>query len=282
MPVKSKKSKALNSNQRRDADWHHTSVPLGHIVNVQKSLDFQSMSKHQVYRQSLPKTTSIDKTKKLSSSAEPRIQQNNFAQTRQRNSKNLTESGINVAQHSPSHLDLQTSKQDLKPHPPSPANQSEEEEEEEKDNMCCHSLYIYTTCGHSTLSPKPIIECRHASIEPVQHRSTDCELITHPYQSWKLERLCPPCQEQRQALMSAIEAVQTIKFDEGKWRVSYGMPVHGKDFWGRRADERELREREREGRVEARRSTIRTLGLKRRSTRKSAKSPLSPAGAGLG
>ena len=81
--------------------------------------------------------------------------------------------------------------------------------------------------------------------------------------------------------MSAIEAVQTIKFDEGKWRVSYGMPVHGKDFWGRRADERELRERDREGRVEARRSTIRTLGLKR-SMRKSAKSPLSPAGAELG
>jgi hypothetical protein len=139
--------------------------------------------------------------------------------------------------------------------------------------MCCHRLYIYTTCGHSTLSPSPIIECRLASIEPAQHRSTDCELVTHPYQSWKLEKLCPPCYEQREALMSRIEAVQAIIFDEGKWRVSYGMSAHGKDFWGRRADERE--QREREVKEVARRSTIKkSFSLKRRSTRRD--EPLSP------
>jgi hypothetical protein len=139
--------------------------------------------------------------------------------------------------------------------------------------MCCHRLYIYTTCGHSILSPKPIIECRHVSIEPGQHRSTDCELVTHPYQSWKLEKLCPSCHEQREALMRGIEAIQTIKFDEGKWRVSYGMPAHGKDFWGRRADERE--QRERKTKEEARRSTIKSL-KRTLSTRKSVKSPLTP------
>ena len=68
--------------------------------------------------------------------------------------------------------------------------------------------------------------------------------------------------------MSRIEAVQAIKFDEGKWRVSYGMPAHGKDFWSRRADERE--QREREVKEVARRSTIKkSFSLKRKSTRKS-------------
>jgi hypothetical protein len=124
--------------------------------------------------------------------------------------------------------------------------------------MCCHRLYVYTTCGHSTLSSKPLIE-------PDGHQSTSCEIIAHPYQSWKIETLCPPCQHQRDTLMSRIETTQVVKFDEWRWKVSYGMPAHGKDFWGRRADEREKREQEleREG--------------KRKSTRKSVKAPSSPA-----
>jgi len=76
--------------------------------------------------------------------------------------------------------------------------------------------------------------------------------------------------------MSQIEAVQEVRFDAWKWKVSYSLPAHGKDFWSRRADERE--QRERENREEARRSTVRTLGLlKRRRTRKSVKSPHSPS-----
>lgn len=136
--------------------------------------------------------------------------------------------------------------------------------------MCCHRLYVYTVCGHSVLSEKPLIECRHASIEPDEYHSTDCEIIAHPYQSWKIETLCQPCQLQRDALMSRIEATQTVKFDEWRWKVSYGMPAHGKDFWGRRADEREQRELERE-REEKRKS--KAFHLKRRSTRNSVKTP---------
>ena len=75
--------------------------------------------------------------------------------------------------------------------------------------------------------------------------------------------------------MSHIQAVQTIKFDEGKWRVSYGMPVHGKDFWGRRADESE--QRERKTKEEARKSLVKmSFSLKRNSTVRSVKSPRSP------
>ena len=73
--------------------------------------------------------------------------------------------------------------------------------------------------------------------------------------------------------MSRIETTQVVKFDEWRWKVSYGMPAHGKDFWGRRADEREQREHERE-REEKRKS--KAFGLKRRSTRKSVKTPSTP------
>ena len=77
--------------------------------------------------------------------------------------------------------------------------------------------------------------------------------------------------------MSQIVAVRTIRFDEGKWRVSYGMPAHGKDFWGRRADERE--QRERKIKEEARESLVkRSFSSKRKSTmRSSVKSPRSPS-----
>jgi hypothetical protein len=75
--------------------------------------------------------------------------------------------------------------------------------------------------------------------------------------------------------MRQIESVQAIKFDEGKWRVSYGMPAYGKDFWGRRADERE--QREKKTKDEARKSTIKkSFSLKRKSARMSVKSPRSP------
>jgi len=76
--------------------------------------------------------------------------------------------------------------------------------------------------------------------------------------------------------MSHIEETQTVKFDEWRWKVSYGMPAHGKDFWGRRADEREQREQqEKESKGEKKKS--KPFSLKRKSTRKSVKSPRSPA-----
>jgi hypothetical protein len=143
-------------------------------------------------------------------------------------------------------------------------------------NMCCHRLYVYTVCGHSVLSSKPLIECRHASIEPDGYQSTDCEIIAHPYQSWKIETLCPPCQQQRDTLMSRIEAVQTVKFDEWRWKVSYGMPAHGKDFWGRRADEREQREQQQEKEVREEKRKSKPFSLKRKSTRKFNKGPRTP------
>jgi len=105
--------------------------------------------------------------------------------------------------------------------------------------MCCHRLVIYTTCGHSFFSPRPITECRNASVPPNGSSSTACELFGHPYRSWRLGRLCPTCQYRRETLLSSVEQTQEVRFDEWKWKVSYGMPAHGKAQWTKKAEERE-------------------------------------------
>ncbi|KAK3680375.1 hypothetical protein LTR37_021285 [Vermiconidia calcicola] len=84
-----------------------------------------------------------------------------------------------------------------------------------------------------------MVLCRNGSIPPNGAFSTTCELMAHPYQSWRLETLCPRCEYVRARLMNRIDSMQGIKYDEEKWKVSYGMPAHGKDFWGRKAEERE-------------------------------------------
>ncbi|KAK6439817.1 hypothetical protein LTR95_003957 [Oleoguttula sp. CCFEE 5521] len=141
--------------------------------------------------------------------------------------------------------------------------------------MCCHKLYIYTVCGHSHFSQHPTIECRHASISPSSSSSDTCGSVAHPYQSWKLESLCPACERRRTNLMAELEQQQTVRYDEWKWKVSYGMPSHGKDYWGRKADEREeeaksLREKEK-GADKDKGGKSNRFSLKRLSSRKSAK-----------
>ncbi|OQO06274.1 hypothetical protein B0A48_08862 [Cryoendolithus antarcticus] len=86
----------------------------------------------------------------------------------------------------------------------------------------------------------------------------------------------PACARRRTQLMAGLEQQQTVKYDEWKWKVSYGMPSHGKDYWGRKADEREeeaksMREKEKgeQSRGGGRKSG--RFSLKRMSSRKSAK-----------
>lgn len=111
-------------------------------------------------------------------------------------------------------------------------------------DMCCHRFYVYSTCGHSFFGPTPIVLCQEASIPPDGSFSTTCELTAHPFQSWKIDSLCPECNNRRVKLLSRIEVSQTIQYDEWRWKVSYGMPAHGKDFWSRKAEERAKLEKE--------------------------------------
>ncbi|SMR45358.1 unnamed protein product [Zymoseptoria tritici ST99CH_3D1] len=135
-------------------------------------------------------------------------------------------------------------------------------------NMCLHRRAIFTTCGHSTFSPQPLVECRHACIGPAVSWSTTCQIVAHPYKTLKLDSLCPPCQARRDALLLEIEEKQVVKFDEWQWKVSYGMPSNGgKDYWGKKAEEREQEEKRRMSEV----STSTRRKSKRFSWRKSKK-----------
>ncbi|KAK0256447.1 hypothetical protein LTR91_022775 [Friedmanniomyces endolithicus] len=131
--------------------------------------------------------------------------------------------------------------------------------------MCCHRLFIYTTCGHSTFAPEPLVLCRHAAIPPDSDHSTMCKIIAHPYKSLRLEQLCPPCQRRRDSMLGRIEQCQHVEFDEYKWKVSYAMPMHGKDYWTKKMEDR-LAAEEAEGKELARKKR-RRLSWKRRSGR---------------
>lgn len=106
--------------------------------------------------------------------------------------------------------------------------------------MCFHSQHIWMACGHSLLSPQPIARCRQASATNRFGPSTStCTPTTHPYQTWRIETLCPACEGERDRRLSELAKPPAVQFDEWRWRVSYAMPSTGKDFWGRKADERE-------------------------------------------
>ncbi|KAF2766238.1 hypothetical protein EJ03DRAFT_377167 [Teratosphaeria nubilosa] len=140
--------------------------------------------------------------------------------------------------------------------------------------MCCHRLYIYDTCGHSAFSPEPLIMCRHAAIPPDGTHSTTCEIIAHPYQSWRLDSLCSSCQVRRHSMLTRIERNQLVEFDEWKWKVSYALPIHGKDYWTTKMENLRM-EQEKTSLASARREKRRSrmsVNWKRLSRKKGAKS----------
>ena len=47
-------------------------------------------------------------------------------------------------------------------------------------------------------------------------------------------------------LLQQIDESHAVRFDEWQWKVSYGLPGHGgKDYWSKKAEEREQMEQER-------------------------------------
>ncbi|KAK4507453.1 hypothetical protein PRZ48_001188 [Zasmidium cellare] len=130
--------------------------------------------------------------------------------------------------------------------------------------MCCHRRIIYATCGHSIFCPKPLVECRHASIDPILEYSTTCEIVAHPYKSWRVDQLCPSCEQRRDALLREIDESNVVRFDEWQWKVSYGLPEGGgKDYWGKKADERE--EKSKEKKDEKRRKSTKRFSWRRKT-----------------
>lgn len=142
--------------------------------------------------------------------------------------------------------------------------------------MCCHSRTIYATCGHSTFSPQPLIECRNACIGPGVQWSTTCSISAHSYKTLRVDTLCPPCKARREILLGEIEKSQVIQFDQAKWRVSYAS-TGGTDYWTKKAEEREDRERKMSSSLSPSRSKSLKRFSKRRSKRKKTPGDSTPA-----
>ncbi|KAK5187822.1 hypothetical protein LTR16_009499, partial [Cryomyces antarcticus] len=70
-----------------------------------------------------------------------------------------------------------------------------------------------------------------ASISPTSLYSEACQIKSHPFQSYKLEKLCASCQGIRDALLDQIDSDQTVRFDEWKWKVAYSSPNADQNDW---------------------------------------------------
>lgn len=76
-------------------------------------------------------------------------------------------------------------------------------------------------------------------------------------------------------MLARIERTTRVEFDEWKWKVSYALPLHGKDYWTERMEkmEEEAREREAQMRKEkekeivSRKKSLKRFSWKRKSTR---------------
>ncbi|TKA69123.1 hypothetical protein B0A49_08730 [Cryomyces minteri] len=70
-----------------------------------------------------------------------------------------------------------------------------------------------------------------ASISPTSLYSEACQIKSHPFQSYKLEKLCASCQGVRDALLNQIDSDQTVRFDEWRWKVAYSSPNADQTDW---------------------------------------------------
>ncbi len=87
--------------------------------------------------------------------------------------------------------------------------------------MCYHKRYLFTTCGHSLLGPSIIAPCpaSHSpftpTFEPPQapRPRPHCSAQSHPYQTLRIDRLCPCCDAERERLL----ALEEKRRDAGAW-----------------------------------------------------------------
>ena len=137
-----------------------------------------------------------------------------------------------------------------------------------KPNMCVHSLYIFTKCGHFLFSEQPVLPC---SSFPVCHKahnqsSSPQTMTAHPLQSRLLDSACAACkrraareEREREQRLAEVRSIWTkdIKVEEARWRIHFGAkkgegPVVVRGLTegrpeGGRTHERSLRELEEGG-----------------------------------
>jgi len=48
----------------------------------------------------------------------------------------------------------------------------------------------------------------------------------------------------RDSMLGRIERAQKVEYDEWRWKVSYALPLRGKDYWTKKMEDKEKAERE--------------------------------------
>jgi len=116
--------------------------------------------------------------------------------------------------------------------------------------MCVHSLYIFTTCGHFLLAPRPILPCSSISTSfPTNSRRSGVVRAPqcngpqgHPYTSRFLDRRCASCArrlaQEGQDRSQRLQEVRTmftkgIVVDESRWRIAFGETTKTAKGWDR-------------------------------------------------
>lgn len=89
--------------------------------------------------------------------------------------------------------------------------------------MCYYKTYLYLTCGHVSLSRDPV----HRSQCPNQRRrstisnpstlpppSLCTDTLHHPLHTFGMDKLCPPCQDDRDARLESFGAYMREEFEK--------------------------------------------------------------------
>ncbi|KAI9695292.1 MAG: hypothetical protein M1820_008754 [Bogoriella megaspora] len=93
--------------------------------------------------------------------------------------------------------------------------------------MCIYHLTIFTHCAHTLLSTHPILACALSSFSPGSTKSTTCVPQGHPFQTLRVESLCPHCNARRKEREKRIKEeglIEGVKVEEWRWRVKYALP----------------------------------------------------------
>ncbi|OCK97076.1 uncharacterized protein K441DRAFT_606723 [Cenococcum geophilum 1.58] len=105
--------------------------------------------------------------------------------------------------------------------------------------MGYHYLYIFTTCGHSTFATHPLLPCAASHSQP--RRTLDIKPLpdlngchgprAHPFQSFRIYRLCAVRTRRRNALLAKVEEGKEVRFEDWRWKVKYQSPRADEGRW---------------------------------------------------
>ncbi|RMY49450.1 hypothetical protein D0865_07478 [Hortaea werneckii] len=73
--------------------------------------------------------------------------------------------------------------------------------------------------------------------------------------------------KRRDSMLSRIERTTRVEFDEWKWKVSYALPLHGKDYWTTKMEKLAEEEQKKSQEQLGRKKSLKRFSWKRKSTK---------------